>query len=57
VLAETTRGEALLTLVVFALVYAGVMLPRVGERLGMLFARWQSRPPRGRGPTDARREP
>lgn len=35
---ELTRGEAALTLVVFALVYAGVMLPRLGERLGVFLA-------------------
>jgi hypothetical protein len=32
------RGEGALTAVVFILVYAGVMLPRLGEYLGVFFA-------------------
>jgi hypothetical protein len=33
-----TRGEAVLTAVVFIFVYAGVLMPRFGERLGVFFA-------------------
>jgi hypothetical protein len=45
-----TRGEAALTLVVFLLVYAGVMLPRLGERLGVFFtSRQKAAPPKGDG--------
>jgi hypothetical protein len=33
-----TRGEAVLTTVVFIFVYAGVLMPRFGERLGVFFA-------------------
>jgi hypothetical protein len=40
-----SRGEAALTLVVFILVYAGVMLPRLGERLGVLFTGRQGTAP------------
>jgi hypothetical protein len=38
-----TRGEAALALVVFALVYAGVVLPRLGERLGVFLAGRQTK--------------
>jgi hypothetical protein len=44
-----TRGEAALTVVVFILVYSGVMLPRLGERLGLLFISRQGPNP---GPSD-----
>jgi len=33
-----TRGEIGLVLFIFALVYAGVLLPPLGERLGAYFA-------------------
>jgi hypothetical protein len=49
-----TRGEAVLTAVVFVLVYAGVMLPRFGERLGVFFAR-RAEPTRPPGDGDPRR--
>lgn len=47
-----TRGEAVLSLVVFVLVYAGVLLPRLGERLGVFWVSRLSRstaipPPEG----------
>jgi hypothetical protein len=44
-----TRGEALLTAFVFALVYGGVLLPRLGERVGAFFASRQAPPPPGDG--------
>jgi hypothetical protein len=43
-----TRGEAVLSVVVFCLVYAGVVLPRLGERLGVFLA---SRPGQQTTPT------
>ena len=44
-----TRGEAFLVAFVFALVYAGVLLPRIGERLGVFLAERWARPERGDG--------
>jgi hypothetical protein len=47
-----TRGEAVLSLVVFLLVYAGVLLPRLGEKLGVFWVGRLSKntaiPPEGR---------
>ena len=40
-----TRGEAVLTTVVFIFVYAGVLMPRFGERLGVFFASRQGSTP------------
>jgi hypothetical protein len=40
-----TRGEAVLTTVVFIFVYAGVLMPRFGERLGVFFVSRQGRTP------------
>jgi hypothetical protein len=34
-----TRGEIGLVAFVFALVYAGVLVPRLGERLGTILAK------------------
>jgi hypothetical protein len=48
-----TRGEAVLSFVVFVLIYAGVLLPRLGERLGVFWVGRLSRgttatpPPKG----------
>jgi hypothetical protein len=49
-----TRGEAALSLVVFLLIYGGVVLPRFGEGLGVFLVRRLSkstttaiRPPKG----------
>ncbi len=36
-----SRGEGALAIVVFVLVYAGVVLPRLGERLGVFLASWR----------------
>jgi hypothetical protein len=44
-----THGEAWLTLVVFALVYGGVLLPRLGERLGAFLASRRGGPRGERG--------
>jgi hypothetical protein len=44
-----THGEALLTAVVFALVYGGVLLPRLGERIGVFFASRRAAPRPGGG--------
>jgi hypothetical protein len=44
-----TRGEAALAFVVFVLVYGGVVLPPLGERLAVFLASRTSRG--GKGPT------
>jgi hypothetical protein len=49
VLLGMTRGEALLTAFVFALVYGGVLLPRLGERVGVFFAGRRMAPRPGDG--------
>ena len=53
-----TRGEAVLTLLVFALVYGGVALPRLGERLGVFLVKRQSsnHPPDGGGNLETKRQ-
>jgi hypothetical protein len=50
VLIGLTRGEAMLTGVVFLLVYSGVMLPRFGQLLGVFFtSRRETAPSPGDG--------
>jgi hypothetical protein len=52
VICGMTRGEIGLTAFVFALVYGAALLPRLGERLGVLFAtrRTKNRPSDGEDP-------
>ncbi len=44
-----TRGEATMVAFIFALTWVSGVLPRVGERLGVRYARKRARAARGGG--------